>query len=414
MGCRRQLAIVGNLADFPEALDVSLGLGLAAHILVARQNVEHDHVFGKRRAAQAIFLRKFLERVLEGVDGGEIEMAVTPLQHGERIEPVLLQHGHSVFVERRAASRGPERAIPNVPAGASRDLRHLRGRQATILPAVIFAVAGKGDVINIEIEAHADRIGGHDIVDLAGLVEFDLRIAGARRERAQNHGRAATRAAQDLGDGINLFRREGDNRAAARQPRQFALARKGQLREPRAGDDLHAGQQTLDQRTRGFRTQQKRFIAPAAIEQPVGEDVPAVEVSAQLHLVNGDEGDVEIARHRFDRGNPVARMLRLDLLFAGDQRDGLRPDLLDHAIIDLAGQQAQRQADDARRMIEHPLDGQMRLAGVGGPKHCRDAGGSLRRLQRGMFRGPLKEGYVHLGIGLAPAAGTNPPEHLFH
>jgi len=46
----------------------------------------------------------------------------------------------------------------------------------------------------------------------------------------------------------------------------------------------------------------------------------------------------------------------------------------------------------------------MGLAGVGGPEHRRDAGGSLCRLQRGMFRGPVKEGYVHLRIGLASAA----------
>ena len=66
-------------------------------------------------------------------------------------------------------------------------------------------------------------------------------------------------------------------------------------------------------------------------------------------------------------------VLRLDLLLAGDQRDrvdaGARGDL----VVDLARQQAQRQADDARRMREQPLDRQMRLAGVGRPEHGGDA-----------------------------------------
>ena len=34
-------------------------------------------------------------------------------------------------------------------------------------------------MIDIEIEAHADGVGRDEIIDLARLVEFDLRVAGA-------------------------------------------------------------------------------------------------------------------------------------------------------------------------------------------------------------------------------------------
>ena len=41
----------------------------------------------------------------------------------------------------------------------------------------------------------------------------------------------------------------------------------------------------------------------------------------------------------------------------------------DDLVVDLAGEQTQRQTDDADVMGEKALDGEMGLAGVGGPKH---------------------------------------------
>ena len=40
----------------------------------------------------------------------------------------------------------------------------------------------------------------------------------------------------------------------------------------------------------------------------------AFEIGAELHLVDGDKGDVEVARHRLDGGDPEARIAWLDLL----------------------------------------------------------------------------------------------------
>ena len=99
----------------------------------------------------------------------------------------------------------------------------------------------------------------------------------------------------------------------------------------------------------------------------------ALEIGGELDLVDGDEGDVEIARHRLDSSNPELRIRRLDLLFAGDQRHGVGADPLDGAVIDLAGEQAERQPNDARGMRQHSLDAQMGLSGIGGSKHGGDA-----------------------------------------
>ena len=99
----------------------------------------------------------------------------------------------------------------------------------------------------------------------------------------------------------------------------------------------------------------------------------ALEVGAELDLVDRDEGDIEVARHRLDRRDPEARIGGLDLLLAGDQRHRIGAGAFGYLVVDLAGEQPQRQADEARRMRQHALDGEMGLAGIGRPQHRGDA-----------------------------------------
>ena len=232
-----------------------------------------------------------------------------------------------------SVSNGGQRpVVPKVPSRVARPARpaicaELGRIELAELIAVELAVGGEGDVIDVEIEAHADRVGGDQIVDVAGLVERDLRVARARRQRAEHDRGAAALAADQFGDGIDLVGRERDDRGAARQPRDLLLAREGELRQPRPRQHMGARQQPLDHRPHGRGAEHQRLLAAAAVEHAVGEDVAALEIGAELHLVDRDEGDIEIARHRLDGGDPEARIRRLDLLLAGDQRDlvGARP-----------------------------------------------------------------------------------------
>ncbi len=118
-------------------------------------------------------------------------------------------------------------------------------------------------------------------------------------------------------------------------------------------------------------------VKTAPMQNAIGEHMAAFEVARDLDFIDRKKRDVEITRHRFDRRDPVARLRRLDLLLTGDQRNGIRARAISNLVVDLARQKPQRQSDDARRMREHPLDGQMRFAGVGGPQHGGDA--SARR-----------------------------------
>ena len=72
-----------------------------------------------------------------------------------------------------------ERAVVHVAAGAAGDLAKLACRQLAVHLAVEFAHSGEGHVVYVEVEPHADGIGGHQKVDVARLIERHLGIARA-------------------------------------------------------------------------------------------------------------------------------------------------------------------------------------------------------------------------------------------
>ena len=78
-----------------------------------------------------------------------------------------LERLHHIVLERRAAARGAEGAVAVGAPGAAGDLRKLGRVEPAELIAVELAIGGEGDVIDVEIEAHADRVGGNEIVDVA-------------------------------------------------------------------------------------------------------------------------------------------------------------------------------------------------------------------------------------------------------
>ena len=240
-------------------------------------------------------------------------------------------------------------------------------------PAVELAQPGEGDVVDVHVEAHADRVGGDEEVDLARLEERDLGVAGAGRQRPHHHRRAAALAADQLGDGVDRVGGEGDDGAARRQAGELLRAGVGQLREALARLDDELGREAADQRRRRRRAEQHGLGHAARVQQAVGEDVAALGIGAELDLVDGEELDLAVERHRLDRADEVARRRRHDLLLAGDQRHVARAPRLDDAVVDLARQQPQRQADHAGRMAEHALDRQMGLAGVGGAENGDEA-----------------------------------------
>ena len=146
----------------------------------------------------------------------------------------------------------------------------------------------------------------------------------------------------------------------------------GQMGKAGPRDKACFGQELFDHAAHGGSTEQHGFIPAPAMQNPVGENMAAFQVCRDLDFVDGEEGDIHFSWHGFHGADPIAGIWRDDLFFARDQCHPARTHAADHAVIDLAREQAQGQADHARAMGQHPLDRQMRLAGVGRPKHGRD------------------------------------------
>ncbi len=112
------------------------------------------------------------------------------------------------------------------------------------------------------------------------------------------------------------------------------------------------------------------------MENAIREDMPALRVAGELNLVDGKEVDIDIARHGFDGRDPETRTVGLDLLLARDQRHLVGADAVGDLVVDLACEEAERQADHAGVVTEHALDREVRFAGVGraeNGRHIADA-----------------------------------------
>ena len=230
----------------------------------------------------------------------------------------------------RLSSNGPRSAVgPKVPSRRCRPARPAicatsAGRRGRGAVPSNFTSAGEGDVVDVEVEAHPDGVGGHQVVDLARLVQRDLRVPRARRQRAEDQRRAARLAADAVGDLVEVGHREDDDGGAPRQPRDLPRRGVGEGGEARPADDRRLRAPAAQERLDRLRAQEHRLLQPAGVEQAVGEDVAALAVGAELDLVHGQEVDAPVERHRLHRADEVRGRAGNDPLLAGHQRD-LRP-----------------------------------------------------------------------------------------
>ena len=360
---------VRSRGNVPENPDPRRAGGARRHPRIAGQHLERPLVVGLPHPHEQRVGGWRLQAPLERPGRGIIEIAAAPHEASHGIEPVLLQRLDQGRIERRAAGRRPERAILNVPSCPAGDLAELGRQQVSVLAAVELPPAGKGDMGDVHVQPHADGVGGHQVVDLAGFVQRDLRVAGARAEGAEDDGRPAVPPAHLLGDPVDVVGGKGDDGGTPRQAGQLALAAPAQRREPGPLLDFGARQDAPENRAHRRGAQEHGFRLPARVQEAVREHVPAFRVRGQLHLVHGQELDVEIARDGLRGRGVVARTARNDPLLTGDQRRCLSATDPDDAVVDLARQQTQRASDQPAGVAQHPVDGQVRLAGIGRPEH---------------------------------------------
>ena len=366
MGVIGQLAEIRHLAGFPQQLQPRSGRCHAADRFLTRQKAKRDVIHRVMPLGEAGLRGCRAQAVQQGLDAREIEIAVAPGQRLDRLEVMALDLLDHLLRQGRAFARHAEGAIAHAPARAAGDLRGLLRGQLAGRMAVELVQAGEGHMVHIHVQPHADGVGRHQEIHLAVLVHLHLGIAGARAEATHHHGASATAAADGLGDGIDFGGRESDHGAAGRQARQLGGAGIFQLGQAGPRLDLDLRHQALQQGADGFSAHEHRLDQAARMQQPVGEDMAAIRVGAELDFIHRQEFDAAIQRHGFHRAGEPLGVGRDDLFLAGDEGDILLALGGHHAVVILARQEAEREADDAGGMRKHALHRQMGLAGVGG------------------------------------------------
>ena len=315
-------------------------------------------------------------------------MRIAPLQHAHGIVAMAFYPLHQLVLERFAVGCRAEGAVIHVTPGTPGELADLVGTQGAHARPVELLAGGESDMIDIHVQAHADGVGRHQEVDIARLIQIDLGIAGARTERAQHNRRAAALATDHFGDAVDILRGKTDHRRTAGQAGQLLRAGIGQVGKAGAADEPGLGNKPLDNAAHRVATQQHRLFVAAGMQQPVGEDMAAFGIGAELDFVNHKAGDRNVQRHGLDGADIEPRILRNDLFFAGDQRDFVRSAQLHDAVVHFARQKAQRQSDHAGLVRQHAFDGEKGLAGVGRPQD-RGNFGNLRAASAGGVHGML-------------------------
>ena len=176
---------------------------------IFRDMLEHREVDRLRRRPQQGISAFRLEACDQGADVAEIEIGVAPIDGIERPEPVFLDRLDLFVGEGRAFARAEaertEAAVFLVATGPPRDLGHFRDGQTAVAPAVKLFQAREGDMGHVHVEAHPDRVGRDEIVDLAALEHRNLGVARCGRECAHHNRRAAAKPAEHLGKRVNLL-----------------------------------------------------------------------------------------------------------------------------------------------------------------------------------------------------------------
>ena len=107
----------------------------------------------------------------------ETQLRVAPVQACERIELMRLDRLDDLRIQRPLLGSGTERAIAHMTPRTTRYLSDLGSVKPAGATTVEFTGPGEGNVVDIHIEPHPDRIGGDEIVDLSCLEHADLRVA---------------------------------------------------------------------------------------------------------------------------------------------------------------------------------------------------------------------------------------------
>ena len=220
-------------------------------------------------------------------------------------------------------------------------------------------------MVHIQIEPHANGIGGHKVIHIAVLIHFNLRIARPWAQSPHDHGRPALLAPQKFSNSIDIIDAERDNGRAFRHAADFLLPAVAQLRKPLPMHKIRSRNQSRNGLSHGLCTHKERFMQAARAQQTIREHMAALRIGAELDLIYREKVTPHALGHGLNGTDPIFRARRHNALLAGHQSHNGRPPQRYDFVINLACQQSQGQSHDSRAMRQHPFNGIMGFARVG-------------------------------------------------
>ena len=218
---QRRLLEVGQLATFPQPHDRPARAADLLDLVVLHGPAQQGLVQRRHGQLEARPVRRLDQGAQQVRQGVEVEAGVPPLGVLDGIELVVDHLLDQVLVQFVALARHAKGAVADVSPRPAGDLGDLVGVEPAGTSAVELPHASEGDMVDVHVQAHADGVGGDQEVHLSRLEQGHLGVAGAGAERAHDDGGAAPLPTDQLGDGVDLLGREGDDRRAARQARQL-------------------------------------------------------------------------------------------------------------------------------------------------------------------------------------------------
>src|SRR5690606_10605470 len=191
---RALLAEVGKLALLPEAAHLVWRLDAVRYRRLLAKSPQYSKVDGFRRGRELGSVGLRFKIAQQRAQAAEPRLCLAPEQLRQRRKAMLLDCVYFVIGEVQrivvACRQSAERPILLVPAGASGDLCRCRSGQPALPLDGELGERSKADMRGVEVHTQADRIGGVDVVDFAGLEQLDLAVTGFRAQAA-HHDRGA-------------------------------------------------------------------------------------------------------------------------------------------------------------------------------------------------------------------------------
>src|SRR6516162_5548242 len=160
--------------------------------------------------------RALVEALQQRPDRLETQPRVAPVQPCERIESVGFDRLDDLRLKRPLLGGGAKGAIAHMAPRTTCNLRDFGGIKPAGTTAVELVNFRESNVVDIHVKPHPDRIGGDEIIDLAGLEHADLRVTRPRAQGTENDRCSASLAPDKLREREYVPYGKGNYRAARR------------------------------------------------------------------------------------------------------------------------------------------------------------------------------------------------------